>query len=265
MKWKGPEAPKGTFRAFFEREGVKEAPCRQNGNCGREMIRTVIFDVDDTLYSFHDADVHAKDALIAYTKEMFGWSGEEFMRRHKAAFEEILGVCGRSGGLRTRLIRYQTILERAGKPIHPHAMRMDGIYWETLLAGIVPNEGVPEFMAYLKDRGIRIGIGSDAIALQQFSKLEKLGLMQFVDFMVTSEEVDIEKPAAHFFDRCLEKSGCLREEIVFIGDRFDKDYTGAANAGFHAVLFDTKGRAPEEAEAVLHSFRDAAALIAQWE
>jgi putative hydrolase of the HAD superfamily len=221
------------------------------------MIRTVIFDVDDTLYSFSHADKAALEELIAYANEQFGWDEEEFRNRQKAAMADVKRFAGTSGGYRARILRYQNMLEAAGLPLYPHAHAMSRIYQDTLLDSMIPSEGVEEWMRSLSDQKMRIGIGSDATAMQQVLKLERLGLLSYVDFMVTSEEAGVEKPDPKFFERCSEKCGCQPDEVLFIGDNLQKDFAGAQKAGFHALWYNPNGKTCDFPVKELRSFKDA--------
>ncbi len=201
------------------------------------MIRTVIFDIDNTLYSFTDANRAAMDALRAYAREHFGWDEAKFDRLHKAVRDGIFERLGFVSGFRARIIRYQNMLEREGLPLQPHARAMTELYWETLLAHMSPEpDALPVFRS-LKEDGLRIGICSDMTAYMQFVKLERLGLLPFVDFMVTSEESGAEKPAAAMFRLCLGKCACRPEECLFVGDDLHKDIEGASLAGMRALWY----------------------------
>lgn len=82
--------------------------------------------------------------------------------------------------------------------------------------------------------GLVIGIGTNMTAYVQYLKLEKLGLMPYVDFMVTSEEAGAEKPDRRLFDLCVGKAGCGAEECAFVGDSLRGDALGALEAGMRA-------------------------------
>ena len=72
-------------------------------------------------------------------------------------------------------------------------------------------------------------------AIEQFRKLETLGLLDLVDFVATSEEAGVEKPHPAFFDLVVEKAGCAPGEILFVGDNLRKDALGASAAGMRGV------------------------------
>lgn len=141
------------------------------------MIKAVIFDVDNTLYNFTKAHKAAFRALAAYADERLGLSGESFERLHRETAEELRAYMGEVAALHNRCIRYQVMLEKLGLPLYPHVLEMEGFYWDTLLKEAVPSANAKETLRSLKDRGIRIGVGTDMTARMQFRKLEMLGML----------------------------------------------------------------------------------------
>lgn len=160
-----------------------------------------------------------------------------FEELHQRTEHELRTYMGEVAALHNRCIRYQIMLENQGLPLYPHVLNMNGIYWDALLAAAVPSAGVTDAIRILKEKGIRIGIGTDMTARIQFKKLEVLGLLLYVDFLVSSEEAGAEKPEASFFARCVEKSGCRAEECLFVGDSMRKDVQGAMDAGLQAAWY----------------------------
>ena len=214
---------------------------RKAGSFMPDTVKTVIFDIDNTLYCFTEANKLALGALSRYMGEHFGWTPQEFEQRHKAVQEEIYSYTNYNGSCRNRMIRYQKLLEQASLPLFPHALNLYSLYWDTLLGAIRPFEGAGEVMRTLKERGMRIGICTDMTAYMQLRKLETLGLLRYVDFMVSSEEVGEEKPSPGMFRMCIRKAGCSPEECLFVGDHPEKDIGGALSCGMQALWF-----APDE-------------------
>lgn len=205
------------------------------------MIKSVIFDIDDTLYSYVKANKPAFAALTDYAQKELKISPEEFQELHGQAITELRDYMGDVASWHDRLIRYQYILERKGLPLYPHALRMEDIYWNTLIDAAVPSEGAVETLKALKNMGLRLGIGTDMTARPQYQKLTKLGLLPYVDFVVCSEEAGREKPHPVLFARCVWKSRCEASECLFVGDILRKDVYGAMNAGLKAVWYCPEG------------------------
>ncbi len=76
-------------------------------------------------------------------------------------------------------------------------------------------------------------------------KLELMKVLQYFDFMVTSEEAGEEKPSPKIFNMCIKKAGCLPSECLFIGDDLKKDYYGALSAGMKALWFNVSNNNAE--------------------
>jgi FMN phosphatase YigB (HAD superfamily) len=60
-------------------------------------------------------------------------------------------------------------------------------------------------------------------------------LRPHVDFVGSSERWGVEKPDARFFDHVVEAAGVPAGEILYVGDRVDRDVVPALSAGLHAV------------------------------
>lgn len=207
------------------------------------MIHTVFFDIDNTLYSYDQANKVAFALLCDYAEAHLGMSKETFRHIHDEMKDEQFQQMGTQAVCHNRLVRYQNILEQRHLPLYPHVMHMSNVYNETLINAAVPTEGAEELLKELKKRGIRIGIGTDMTAEIQFQKLDKLGFLPYVDFLVSSEEAMAEKPSPEFFKACLSKAECKAEECVFIGDSKKKDCIGANQAGMHGIWFRPASKA----------------------
>jgi putative hydrolase of the HAD superfamily len=211
----------------------------------KSIIKTVIFDIDNTLFNFTSANRHALDAAAEYTRGHFGWTKEAFDSKYAEMQKKILDHQGQSGSCRNRMLRFQNMLEADHLPLSPHAVALYDLYWNALLSGITPFEDAKETMLVLKQKGLRIGCCTDMTAYMQFRKLEKLGLTPFIDFVVSSEEAGAEKPDPAIFRLCTEKSGAAAEECLFVGDHPEKDYGGAVASGMHALLLNPGGTGHE--------------------
>ena len=218
------------------------------------MIKTVIFDIDNTLYNFDKADRIAMDAVCAYAQEQLGWEKTEFSVVYENMKKQLFGELGDIGSSHNRLLRFEKILEDHGLPLSPHALNLYHKYWDTLIDVSEISSGAAGTLKTLKEKGIRLGIGSDMTAWIQYKKLEKLELLVYFDFVVTSEEAGLDKPAPMFFDLCLKKAKCEPGECLFIGDNYLKDYRGALAAGMQALWF-----VPAHLESYAEKFGDSSA------
>lgn len=220
------------------------------------MIKAVIFDLDGTLYHYEHANEAGYRKLREYARDTLGMEPSAFDQAHKAAFarqEVLLGSL--VAAMHNRYLRFQLILEEAGLPLIPHVIAMNDIYWNAFLEAMEPSPHLESALASLRQSGLKLGIGTNMTLDYQLRKLETLGVMPLLDFLVASEEVNSEKPEPKIFVRCAQKAGCAPEECLFIGDNIRHDVHGARAAGMQALWF-----APDPADTARHpdipSFQD---------
>jgi putative hydrolase of the HAD superfamily len=98
-------------------------------------------------------------------------------------------------------------------------------------------EDVLPLLRLLKERGMILGVITNADK-NVSALIEQLGAKPFMDVLVTSEEVGVEKPAAPIFLAALEKTGVKNQEALYTGDQYQSDVLGAGGVGMHALLLD---------------------------
>jgi putative hydrolase of the HAD superfamily len=198
------------------------------------MLKAVIFDIDDTLYSYKQANKRAMERMKLFIMMELGIPMEEFEQDYHRLMQEQLQICGSNAGCHSRAIRFQRMMEERGLPLR-YGAQLNDLYWEIMMDEMTPAEGAAQLLDGLRERGIRLGVGSDMTADWQIKKLDKLKLLDKLDFIVTSEEAGVEKPELKLFQLCAKKAGCAMEECLFVGDNLKKDVLGALNAGMDAV------------------------------
>lgn len=206
------------------------------------MIKAVVFDIDNTMYDFDRAHKTAMAGLESYMKENFGTKPAESAALVKKSMDIIAERTGDSAAQHNRLLRFQCVLELLGSTDYQKAMEMYHVYWDKVIEVMEPEPGLIPLLERLRERGIRLGVGSDMTAYIQYRKLKKLGVLRYLDFLVMSEEAGAEKPAPRFFALCLEKAGCAPEECVFIGDSLKKDAIGASTCGLTGIWYNPRNK-----------------------
>ncbi len=200
------------------------------------MYKAVIFDLDHTLYEFTGPHVAAMAAINAYIVERFGLTAEEAEQKAAEAFRLTKKKTGEAtASTHSRTLRYQTLCEMLGENEFLHARVMGELYWNTFYGAMKRDEAVFKVLSALRDKGIKIVVGTDMTAPEQYRKIETLGLQDYLDHLVTSEEAGAEKPSPQILDLCIKKAGCSKEECIFVGDHPMKDVLGPIRYGMDAV------------------------------
>lgn len=71
--------------------------------------------------------------------------------------------------------------------------------------------------------------------------LERCGLRDCLDDVVSSAEAGAQKPDPRIFRTALELAGCSAEEALHVGDTPEEDGAGAAAAGIRCLIVDREG------------------------
>ena len=66
-------------------------------------------------------------------------------------------------------------------------------------------------------------------------RLNKLGLLKYIDLVIASAEEGVAKPDLRIFQLALERANCKPEEAVMVGDRIDNDMIPAKKIGMKTV------------------------------
>ena len=80
----------------------------------------------------------------------------------------------------------------------------------------------------------RIGIIANQVP-GTAARLEKHGVLKFIDLVIASAEEGLEKPDRRIFELALSRANCKPENAVMIGDRVDNDIIPAKKLGMKTV------------------------------
>ena len=164
-------------------------------------IQLVIFDLDGVL-------VEAKNIHYDALNEALG--------KYAISWQEHLSTYD---GLKTTQ-KLQMLTEQKGLPIEEHE-----VIWETKqhitlqkLKELKPNQILQSVMDALVNDGYKIAVCSNSIRKTVLTVLSKLGIMEFMDYIISNEDVGNSKPHPEMYWRAISKMGCLPEETLIVED-----------------------------------------------
>ena len=145
--------------------------------------------------------------------------------------------------------RYQvTILTEAGVDVSQEPDMVTKIMKKVreLAQGIhfVLFDDVLSTMKTLKEQRLTIGLLTN-LNRDVDSICRDLGLESYLDFIITSGQVDADKPHPPIFLAALEKAGVDASQAVHIGDQYKIDVVGARGVGINPILLDRYNSSPE--------------------
>jgi HAD superfamily hydrolase (TIGR01549 family) len=198
--------------------------------------KAVIFDTDNTLYSYLPAHKKATRAVEEKVVKILGISEETFRSTFEDARQEIKDALGATASSHSRLLYFQRTIEKLGLGTQIlMALDLEQTYWRTFLSNCKLFPGVLDFIQLLKSKGVITVNITDLTAQIQFRKLVYFGLDNFFDYVVTSEEAGIDKPDRKPFEVAFAKIKVSPEDIWMIGDSPSNDMAGAHNFGLVKV------------------------------
>lgn len=199
-------------------------------------IKAIFFDLDNTLYAYDDCNNYAKNIVFKYLSKKFQMSTIKIKGAFNKARQLTHQRLKHTAASHHRLLYFQTLLEIVtGKTEHAETLKIYQLYWTYYFKKMKLGNGWLKLLKKLKSKGIKILILTDLTAHIQFEKLKKLKIDRLIDFVVTSEEVGIEKPNSKIFSYALKKADCKASEVIMIGDDLNKDINGAQKAGLKTL------------------------------
>jgi putative hydrolase of the HAD superfamily len=209
-------------------------------------LRAVLCDLDDTLFDHYEASRTAIAALHASVPGFACWSVEELATRHSVLLE-LLHVEVLQGRLtipeaRTERFRRLLVDAAAARPAE-RAPELAGTYRRAYETSCRAVPGALDLLGALKQARIPVAVVTNNIVVEQQMKLVRCGLSAYVDALVTSEEVGVQKPGVRIFEVALERLNAPADNAVMLGDGWATDVLGARAAGVRAVWFNRHGAA----------------------
>jgi len=167
-----------------------------------EKIKLIIFDLDGVL-------VEAKNLHFEALNKALGKEYTISWKEHLSKYD----------GLKTNQ-KLEMLTQDKGLPVELHSQVWDNKQKYTLeeLRKLKPNGVLLSVMNTLVDEGYKIAVCSNSIRKTVLTVLSKLGLMEFMDYIISNEDVQNSKPHPEMYWRAISKMGCLPEETLIVED-----------------------------------------------
>ena len=208
-------------------------------------IRAVLFDAGGTLIHM-DAERTSRSAGIPYDAAAFG-----------LAYDAALGQMRRwvlanpqSTDSERMPLFLEAILQQLGVPEGQRGKAAGAIAAEHRKANLWSKsaEDAAGTLETLRTRGYRLAVVSNADGRVR-GLLEEAGLLGYLEFVVDSAEIGVEKPDPRIFQAATARLDLPPSACAYVGDIYEIDVLGARAAGLTPILVGT-GFAPEDVRRV---------------
>ena len=165
-------------------------------------IKLIIFDLDGVL-------VEAKNIHYEALNEALGDKYAISWNEHLSTYD----------GLKTTQ-KLDMLSEKKGLPTDSHRDIWEHKQELTLekLRALEPNTGLIQCMRNLVSEGYKIAVCSNSIRKTVLTVLSKLGIMEFMDLVISNEDVKNSKPHPEMYWKAISKMSCLPEETLIVED-----------------------------------------------
>jgi len=167
-----------------------------------DKIKLVIFDLDGVL-------VEAKNIHYDALNEALGDEYKISWNEHLSTYD----------GLKTNQ-KLDMLSERKGLPTTIHTDIWNHKQKLTLqkLKQLEPSKVLIELMGSLVERGYKIAVCSNSIRKTVLTVLSKLGIMEYMDLVISNEDVKNSKPHPEMYWKAISMMSCLPEETLIVED-----------------------------------------------
>ncbi len=203
------------------------------------MLKTVFFDLDDTLLDFHKAEA---EALSGTLRELDIEPTPEAVARYSAINAAQWRLLEAGEITREQLLTRRFSLLFAELSVERSSRLAQSIYEKRLSAGHYFIPGAPGVLEALAPR-YDLYLVSNGNAVVQDGRLKSAGISHYFKDIFISERVGFDKPRPEFFRRCFDAiPGFSPASAIIIGDSLTSDIQGGRDAGILTCWFNPHGQ-----------------------
>ena len=200
----------------------------------------IFFDIDETLLDFKGAEYLGVAAIYQEWQKYFDESQDDFYARWCAVGKHYFAryLAGELTFEGQQIARVQDLF-RAACQSGAQALAIFQLYLTNFQENWAPFPDVWPCLQSLA--GHRLGIISNGQTKQQQAKLEKLGICDFFEVIVTAEDTGLAKPHVAIFRAAAARVGIAQEQCTYCGDDWTTDMMPLASVGMQGIWINRRG------------------------
>ena len=205
------------------------------------MLRTIFFDLDDTILDFHQAEKRAlAETLRSFQMEPTPAILDRYHVLNRQQWELLEeGKLTRSQVL---IRRFDLLFSELG--ISCSSQEVCKVYERFLSQGHFFIPGARELLENISSR-YDLYLASNGAASVQAGRLKSAGIEKYVKDIFISEKMGADKPSTAFFQACFAAiPGFDAADALMVGDSLTSDIRGARDAGLRSCWFNPHGATP---------------------
>lgn len=207
-----------------------------------KKYRIVLMDADDTIFDFHRSEYCA----LKLACENCGTDFDDEIAMIYSRINDSLWKSLERGEITRKelhCLRFEKLCAAVGFSTEKKSVTaLNEAYVQALSQQIFPLGNAFETLSVLSER-CAVYIVTNGMARVQRPRFEKSGLNRCVNGIFISEEMNVSKPSAAFFEQVLQKIHAAdKKDILVVGDSLTSDMQGGRNSGLDTCLFDFRNQ-----------------------
>ena len=197
----------------------------------------VLLDADDTLFDFVKAERHCIHGVLERCGAASPQAEQLFVSINQGLWRRL--ERGEVSAERLRVLRFEELFAKLGVSLPPQEGA--ALYLQFLAESCFL---LPEALAVVQTlarRRIPVAVVTNGFSYVQHRRLQLSGLLPYLDAVVVSQDLGLQKPNPALVDLALDRLGCRdRTKALLVGDSLSSDMAAAANAGVCGVWYNPR-------------------------
>jgi putative hydrolase of the HAD superfamily len=212
-----------------------------------EALKAVLFDMDNTLFDFVSAKLKACREILSFIRREKGVIVEEpaelfrYFLRGTYGFEDYENI--------------RDYMQERNVFTAQDYKKCCQIYEREKLENLKLYPGVMDTLDKLKVLGLKLVIITDADRHHALTRLKRVGLLNYFEFLVAADMTGTKKPDLAHFIFALEILGTNPGETLVVGDNIKRDIAPARKLGLKTAYASYGDWRPEEETDYCFDFR----------
>lgn len=185
------------------------------------MIKGCILDIDNTIFSYDDANKIALEHTLTYIKNKYNFDEFTCVRTYKKIQEECK-ISNNNALKHNKIIYFKKLIDTLHLPLG-EVLTVTNLYNTTFTQNIKIYDHFEDFLSIIHLKKIKVCALSNNNCRDQLERIQKLNILDKFNFIVTSEELGEEKPLISTFLHCLYLLELNSTNVCFIGDNIKTD------------------------------------------
>lgn len=192
------------------------------------MIKAVVFDLDDTLISEKE-----------YVRSGFRQVARKIARENSLDEETVYELMLDTFNEDSKNV-FNRVLDKLSIQYEIEDIKELINYYRGHMPDIKLYDDAKHILDVLKNKGIKLGMITDGYKITQRNKLEVLGIGDYFEYIVVTDELGREfwKPHEKPYEIIKDKLGLEYENMVYVGDNVSKDFVTANRLGMNTIFIN---------------------------